>query len=139
MERQGLVSLRTRGDALQRRVPRIVRFLVVGGVSVVLDVGLLVGLRELVRVSIPVATTTAFWVALCVNFWLHKVWSFSDAGPAGAPFAKYMTLVAVNYLITLGIVTGGVAVGVPYVAAKLVAIAVGVAWTYVAYGRWVFA
>jgi putative flippase GtrA len=136
-------------------VARIARFLVVGGLSAAVDVGLLVVLREVVGASVPVAATIAFWAALLVNFALHRAWSFAAPvePPAegtttptaaavrdvGGSFARYLVLVGVNYVATIAIITGGVALGVPYVVAKVAAIGFGAAWTYVAYARWVFA
>lgn len=122
---------------------KLVRFGVVGGVSAAVDLGLLVGLRELVGLSVALATTIAFWTALLVNFGLNRAWSFGAGGggitTAGTPFARYMVLVGINYVATLAIVTGGVALGVPYAVAKVLAIGLGALWTYVAYDRWVFA
>ncbi|HUG83067.1 MAG TPA: GtrA family protein [Euzebya sp.] len=122
---------------------RLVRFGVVGGLSAALDLGLLVALRELGGLPVALATTIAFWTALLVNFGLNRAWSFGAGGggvvAVGVPFARYMVLVGINYAATLAIVTGGVALGVPYALAKVVAIGLGAMWTYVAYDRWVFA
>lgn len=124
-------------------VAKVLRFLVVGGFSAVLDLGLLIGLRELAGLSVALATTIAFWVALLANFGLNRAWSFgATAGAvrtAGVPFARYLVLVAINYVATLLIVTGGVQLGAPYPLAKIAAIGLGAIWTYVAYDRWVFA
>ncbi|MEE8601101.1 GtrA family protein [Euzebya tangerina] len=116
---------------------KLVKFVVVGVSSAVIDLGLLVSLRELGGVSIPVATTIAFWTALLYNFSLNRAWSFGVAA-VRAPFARYLTVVGLNYLLTLAIVTGGVSLGVPYVLAKIAAIGIGTLGTFVAYDRWVF-
>ncbi len=125
------------------RRTRVVRFLLVGGSSAAIDVGLLVALRELAGLPIPVATTIAFWTALLYNFALNRAWSFGAVGGgtrmAGTALARYLAVVALNYGVTLLIVTGGAAMGVPYAIAKVVAIGVGTLYTYVAYERWVFA
>ncbi len=125
------------------RRTRVVRFLLVGGSSAAIDVGLLVALRELAGLPIPVATTIAFWTALLYNFALNRAWSFGAAGGgtrmAGTALARYLAVVALNYGVTLLIVTGGAALGVPYAIAKVVAIGIGTLYTYVAYERWVFA
>lgn len=111
-----------------------------GGLSAALDLGLLIGLREIAGLPVALATTGAFWTALLANFGLNRRWSFGgSAAGAVTPFARYMVLVVVNYAATLAIVTGGAAIGIPYAAAKVVAIALGAVWTYVAYDRWVFA
>lgn len=118
---------------------KVLRFLVVGGLSAVIDLGGLIALRELAGLPVPVATTIAFWTSLLVNFALNRAWSFgAGQHPAAAPFARYMVLVAANYTATLVIVTGGDAIGVPYALAKVVAIGLGAIGTYLAYDRWVF-
>ncbi|WP_370324450.1 GtrA family protein [Euzebya sp.] len=116
---------------------RLWRFLVVGGSSAVIDLGLLIALRELAGLHIPVATTIAFWTGLLYNFSLNRVWSF-DADRVGVPFAKYLIVVGLNYLLTLAIVTGGHEIGVAYAVAKVFAQGLGACFTFVAYDRWVF-
>jgi putative flippase GtrA len=122
---------------------RVARFLLVGGASAGLDVGLLVGLRELLGVPVPVATTVAFFTALVFNYSLHRAWTFASADRPAAPWARalgpYAVLVVANWVATLAIVTGSTAVGVPYAVGKVVAVAVIALCTFVAYDRWVFA
>lgn len=125
----------TAADARPPR--RAVRFLIVGVVSATLDVGLLVAGREWANLPIPVATTVAFWIALLVNFALNRSWSFRARGVA-APFARYLVIVGANWLLHVAIVSGGAALGVPYVLAKIAAIGLGALFTYVSYDRWVF-
>lgn len=116
---------------------KLFRFVVVGTSSAVIDMGLLIALRELAGVSIPVATTVGFWTGLFYNFSLNRAWSFG-ADRVAIPFAKYLTVVGINYLVTLTIVTGGAAAGIPYVFAKIFAIGFGTLGTFIAYNRWVF-
>lgn len=117
---------------------KLFRFVVVGTTSAIIDMGLLIGLRELAGVSIPLATTVGFWTGLVYNFSLNRAWSFG-ADRVATPFLKYLTVVGINYLVTLAIVTGGAAAGIPYVFAKIFAIGFGTLGTFVAYNRWVFA
>ena len=117
---------------------KLIKFVIVGGTSAVIDIGLLVLLREGAGIAIPIATTIAFWTALFYNFALNRAWSFGVSA-VRAPFARYLVVVGLNYLLTLAIVTGGVSYGAPYVIAKIVAIGVGTLGTFLAYDRWVFA
>lgn len=116
---------------------KLTRFVIVGGTSAVIDVGLLALLREVGGLPIPVATTISFWTALVYNFSLNRAWSF-DSDRVGTPFVRYLVVVGLNYLVTLAIVTGGDAAGVPYILAKLFAIGFGTLGTFVSYDRWVF-
>lgn len=117
---------------------RVTRYLVVGASSAALDLLLLVVLRELAGWPVVLATSTAFWVALVFNFTLNRSWSFQTTD-VGAPLLRYLALVGVNYVLTVALVTGGVALGVPYLVAKLAAIGLVACGTYLAYERWVFA
>lgn len=116
---------------------RLIRFLVVGGTSAVIDLGLLIALRELAGMPIPIATTIGFWTGLVYNFTLNRAWSFG-ADRVGTPFVKYLIVVGLNYLLTLAIVTGGHELGIAYAAAKVFAQGFGAMFTFVAYDRWVF-
>lgn len=102
-----------------------------------IDISLLVLMHEIVGLSIPIATTIAFWTALLYNFSLNRAWSFGEA-KVSTPFVKYLIVVGTNYLVTLAIVTGGVALGVPYGLAKVFAIGFGTLGTFPAYNLWVF-
>jgi putative flippase GtrA len=116
------------------------RFLVVGGVSAGVDVGLLALLHGVVGLRLVVATTVAFWTSLAVNFGLNRNWVFvqTRAGSVRRHAARYLAAVGLNYAATLAIVGGLVAAGVGYLVAKLAAIAVLAVGNYVLYRRWIF-
>ena len=115
------------------------RFLSVGVLSVVVDTALLVVGRELVGLPLAVATTAAFVLTLGVNFWLNLRVVFQAVGRVAGRLARYLVLVAVNYLLTMVIVLGLAGSGLHYVAAKLTAVAVCAGLNFVAYRHWVFA
>jgi putative flippase GtrA len=56
----------------------------------------------------------------------------------GPALAKYLLLVGLNYLTTLGMVVGLAAVGLSYAVAKTLATIVNAALNYLAYRWWVF-
>lgn len=127
----------------QRRVRSVlrsslVRYLTVGGLSFAVDAGLLVALREGADAPLLVAATVAFWVALVVNFTLNRLWAFGGHQAVTVSFAKYLTLVGVNYAATLGVLALGTALGVNYVLVKAFATGMTVLWNFVAYRFWVF-
>jgi hypothetical protein len=80
------------------------RFLSVGVLSVVVDTALIVVGRELVGLPLAVATTAAFVLTLGVNFWLNLRVVFQAVGRVAGRLARYLVLVAVNYLLTMVIV-----------------------------------
>ena len=124
--------------ALSQRAAPWLRFLVVGVASVAVDTTVLVVLRELAATPLWLATTAAFAAALGVNFSLNLRWVFGVQGRLPARLARYGVLVVVNYLLTLVLVLGLAGVGMHYLLAKWVAIAVAAVVNYVAYRRWVF-
>jgi putative flippase GtrA len=118
---------------------RLVRFLAAGGVSAVIDVGLLWLLHGPFGVPLVVATSVAFWTSLGVNFALNRQWVFTGSGPGlHRQVFRYLVAVGINYLTTLALVTGLTAVGIGYLLAKLAAMTVTACWNYLLYRFWIF-
>ena len=78
-------------------------FLIVGVASALLDVGLLAALLR-VGVAFEIATTIAFFVALAFNYLSHAQVTFR-AKRTLRSMMRYAVLVAVNYVLTLALVT----------------------------------
>ena len=114
------------------------RFLVVGVLSVVVDTGSLVVLREWLDLPLAAATTAAFSLTLAVNFSLNMGFVFGVSGQLAGRLARYGVLVVVNYLLTLLLVLGIASLGVHYVLAKLIAVATCSILNFVAFRYWVF-
>jgi len=127
-----------RGVVARRSAPWL-RFLLVGGASVVVDTSVLVSLRELTATPLWLATTAAFAAALGVNFSLNMRWVFGARGRLPGRLLRYGLLVLVNYLLTLVLVLGLAAAGMHYLLAKWTSIGVAAVINYIAYRRWVFA
>lgn len=101
------------------------------------DLGLLVLLVEVLDVPLAPATATAFLTSVAVNFGLNRVLAGS-AGLLGPQVLRYGLLLLANLLLTVAVVTGAEAVGVPYVLAKGGVVLASTLWNYVLYRRWVF-
>ena len=115
------------------------RFLVTGGLSYLVDVGTLVALNSGAGWSVGAATTGAYLVAFFFTFTLNRLWVFrADHSPAAGQATRYLLLVGVNYLLTLGIVLGLNSLGVPVVVAKTVATVVIALSNFFLYRGWVF-
>jgi putative flippase GtrA len=114
-------------------------YVVVGGVSVVVDVGLLALLHEFYGVPLGVATSVAFCTAVVVNFLLNRT-AMSSRGSRGlASHAwRYGSLVVANYVITLAVVTTAGHVNGLYLVAKLAVVAGSTSWNFLLYRHWVF-
>lgn len=123
--------------------PRLQRqlfyYLVVGGLTVVVDIGLLGLLHEFYGVPLGVATTVAFCTAVMVNFLLNRT-TMSSWGSSGLTqhALRYGSLVVANYVITLAVVTTAGNVGNRYLVAKVALVAVSTLWNFLLYRHWVF-
>jgi putative flippase GtrA len=115
-----------------------VRYLLVGGLSVAVDLLLLVLLVEAVGVPPAPAAAASFAASVLVNFGLNRA-----LNPGGAALhrqaGRYLLLLVANLLLTVAAVSLGERAGVPYVVAKTTVLAASTVWNYVLYRRWVFA
>jgi putative flippase GtrA len=116
-----------------------VRFLVVGGLSVLVDTTSLFVFHGVLGIWLPIATVLAFAVAFVVNFGLNRAWAFGSAGGMGPQIGRYLLLVLVNLAVTVVLVSALTWGGLPYLVAKvLVAICLALV-NYVVSKRWIFA
>jgi putative flippase GtrA len=123
---------------LQRLAGRqIVRFLAASAVGFSFDVGLLVLLRTVAGWPLPVATSVAFAVTFVLNFGLNRA-AFRAQGMVGPELLRYAVLVAVSWLVTVGVTSGLAAMGTPYVVAKVAATMVIAVLNYAGYRWFVF-
>ena len=133
-------------DSRSPSVPRLrlqrqlLCYLVVGGLTVVVDIGLLVLLHESYGVPLGAATTVAFCTAVVVNFLLNRT-AMSSRGSRGLTqhALRYGSLVVANYVITLAVVTtAGHMSDRSYLVAKLAVVAASTSWNFLLYRHWVF-
>ena len=129
-----LVQARTKGVLAHSAT----RYLVIGGLSFAVDFGVLFAAHGVLGVRLPVATVLAFLVAFTVNFGLNRLWSFGSRSPVGRQLVRYVSLVAVNTVLTALVVSGLAALGVQYLVAKAIVTAGLVVLNYAAYRAWVF-
>jgi putative flippase GtrA len=116
-----------------------VRFLIVGGVSLSVDEGMLFLLHGVAGVWLPLATLLAFAVAFGVNFGLNRGWAFSARdGAVGRQVWRYLMLVAVNLGVTVVGVPALTALGVLYLISKLVVAGLLAIMNYFVSRRWIF-
>lgn len=117
------------------------RFLVTGGATFLVDVGVLKLLHGVVGVALAPATVLAFAAAFAVNFTGSRQWVFATAAKQGAAhrqLVRYLFLVGVNLASTVAIVVGLSGLGLNYLIAKVCAAAVNALGNFFAYRHWVF-
>jgi putative flippase GtrA len=136
------VVIEKKSGVLGARASRVLlfRYVVIGGLSVVIDVGLLLILHSIVGVPLTIATTVAFLVSLVANFIANRtMMAGSERDQLMRHASRYAVLVVANLAITVAVVSGAEHVGVPYVLGKLAVVAASTCWNFVLYRRWVFA
>jgi putative flippase GtrA len=117
----------------------LLRYLVIGGLSIAIDVSLLFTLHSIAGVQISIATTIGFLVSLIFNFVCNRIaMAGSETEQVMRHAFRYGLLVVANLLITVAVVTGAHHVGVSYLLAKLAVVAASTCWNFVLYRRWVF-
>lgn len=116
-----------------------IRYLFVGGSTFVIDVGLLVLLREKFHFSLVVANTISYWTAIIYNFVLNRWWSFSASEKSSLRrhASTYLALLVFNYLFSQAFIS--VAHHFMHDGfAKALSVLVQMSWTYIVYKRYIF-
>lgn len=115
------------------------RYLVAGGVSFVVDFGLLTVFHVVFGWPITIATGASFLISFFFTYAIQRVFSFSATTPHGRALVRYAILVGVNTLATVGIVDALTRTPLSWEGGKVAATIVTTAWNYFAYRYWVFA
>ena len=116
-----------------------IRYLVAGGLSFLVDIGLLALFHEVFAWPTWLAAGTAFVLSFAFTYTIQRYFTFESSAPHGRTLLKYTVLVIFNTLATAVIVAlidmtpAGWAVG------KVAATAATTIWNYFAYRYWVFA
>lgn len=116
-----------------------VRYLAVGGTTVVIDLGLLFCLHGLLKLNLAVATSVAYWVSICYNFALNRYWTFDAREKESLKhhLVTYLALLLCNYLFTvLGVSL--LSTHISYLLAKMLVVVISMTWTYYIYKNYIF-
>ncbi|WP_237685718.1 MULTISPECIES: GtrA family protein [Arthrobacter] len=117
---------------------RVVRFLIVGGLSFAIDLGLLMILHEAAGVALWIATPVAFITSLVFNFLMQRIYTFRATNKGHVSAAKYGTLVVFNILATDAIVLLFAQTEFTYAVGKVVSTALTMVWNFFIYKYWIF-
>jgi putative flippase GtrA len=116
----------------------IARFIIVGGLSFAIDLGLLMVLHEIFLVELWIATPIAFLTSLAFNFALQRIFTFRATNGRSVSFFKYCLLVAFNTLAVDVIVNLVDWLGAGYQIGKVVSTVMITAWNFFLYKHWIF-
>jgi putative flippase GtrA len=115
-----------------------VRFVLVGGLSLVADAGSLFLFHGVLHVWLALATAMAYGVAFVVNFGLNRAWVFKAGGSVTSQLQRYVALVVANLLATVLAVQWLAWAGMPYMNAKLATAVVLAIVNFFVSRRWIF-
>lgn len=116
-----------------------VRYLVAGGLSFIVDFGILALLHEVLAWPVWLASGTSFLLSFAFTYSIQRYFSFSSRTPHGRALVRYTILVAFNTLATIVIVSLVNVSPLSWAGGKVIATVVTTAWNYFAYRYWVFA
>ncbi|MFP4523935.1 MAG: GtrA family protein [Candidatus Woesearchaeota archaeon] len=115
---------------------RFIKFAIVGGTGVLVNMGVLAAVTELAGVTYQVSSLIAIETAIIWNFFLNHKWTFRKSTNPSSTFVKLLKFNAVS--IVGAAINWGVLVllteafGVFYLLSNLAGIAVAVVWNYLA-------
>lgn len=114
------------------------KFLLIGGLSFLLDLGLLALCYQVFGWPLWLATGAGFWGSFFFNYFLQRHFAFNGGGTALGGVLRYSGLLVFNTLAVMGIVELFQFIGAGYVVGKVVATIVTMGWNYFIYKHWVF-
>lgn len=117
----------------------VLRFVLVGGSTALLFLGLTFGLVEGAGLHATVASTVACIAAICYNYLLHYHWTFGSDAPHGRVLVRYLVTCAGAVLLNgLVMYFGPAVLTLHYMYVQLLASIVMVLWTFSVSSVWVF-
>jgi putative flippase GtrA len=134
-----MTRLQTETDGRRSVVGSFIRWAVTGFASVVTDVGLLALLHSALGAPLIVSVVLAYSAGVVVNYLLNRNWSFKSSAGHRDVLVRYAALVVFNGVSTVLIVHGLQQLGLYYLLAKLVAVAINASINFLAGRYWVFA
>jgi putative flippase GtrA len=118
---------------------RMVRYLIAGGLSFIVDFGMLAVLHEVLHWPTWIATAVAFIISFAFTYTIQRVFAFGGTSPHGTTLVKYTVLVIFNLVATTLIVSWIGQSSITWAGGKVIATVATTVWNYFVYKYWVFA
>lgn len=117
----------------------LVRYFIIGGTTFAVDFFLLVLLHGVMHVPVLIAAGISYWTSIVFNFLANRFWTFGATERHIVHHALgYGILLGFNFLFTLSFIGVATHLGMVYTLAKILAVAVQMSWTYLAYKKIIF-
>jgi len=118
---------------------QIIKFLIVGFSSALLDVGLLIILKEKANFHPVWAVAVNQIFIIAYNFLLNKYWSFETSRQPIRQFGRYVTLVIFNYFLSISLMYWLYDVaGMNYKLVRIFSIGLLFIINFIIYKHWVY-
>ncbi len=115
------------------------RYFVVGITGVLLDLGLLIVLKEYLDWTPFLSVAISQILVILYNFLLNKYWSFGSRDMPHWQFVRFMVVVGFNYLVSLAVIyIFSQKMSFDYRIVRLANIILSVSWNFVLYKYWVY-
>ncbi len=130
-----------------KELVRFLKFATVGAIGMVVDLSVLTGTRELLRVPLSVAVGLGFTTAVISNFTWNRLWTFPESRqrPIGSQLVQFFIVNAIGLGINEVVVLGlhplfSLALHDPpaYLGAKIIAIGIVLFWNYFVNRAWTY-
>jgi dolichol-phosphate mannosyltransferase len=115
---------------------RFLRFAVVGGSGVLINMAVLWLLHDKVGLPLTRSSIAAISLAILNNFLWNNFWTFKAATIQKRRFAQFVIISLVGMVINLAILNILFASGIHYAMANLAGIMVATAWNFFANSKW---
>ena len=115
---------------------RFIRFALVGGSGVVVNMVALWLLHEQLRYPLERSSVAAISLAIVNNFLWNNFWTFRATGVQSRRLAQFITVSLVGMAINFVVLKALTAQGIHYAPANLAGIMVATAWNFYANSRW---
>lgn len=118
---------------------RVLRFILVGGLTAVIYYGVLFALVEFFGAGVLFSSSAAYIVAITLNYKLHHAWTFEANVSHHVASFRYVVMVSIGFTINYVVMFFGVSDDQRnYLLVQTVAVACVVLWNFTLSSLWVY-
>lgn len=119
---------------------QFIKYSIVGGSGVVIDMTLLAFTTEIIGVIPWIAVALTQIIVLSYNFTINKLWTFRNKEMPHWQAVRYCSLAGANYLLAVALMyLFNQQLGFNYLLVRIGSIMLMVTWNFLLYKHWVFA